>query len=171
MAQFSQATAAATCSVLFDKAQLMVGQTQVVLQAVQDDRDLRQSLAALSSRLQQLGHHVNQLGDLIADASVVHSQLGLILQSGLTEYQSALAVVSDGLDMGGDRICDMDAVTSYLSFAAASVGLFVLGAQLLTMEAEQEQQSKLANPGAIAIVDAAHGASERVLSFGYKIKN
>jgi hypothetical protein len=133
MDQFSPANAASTCSALFDKAQSMVTQTQRVLQAAQDDRELHQSLAALSSRLQQLGHHANQLGYLIADAAVVHSQLGLVLQSGLAEYQSALAVVSDGLDAEGDRTCDRDAIAGYLSFAAASVALFVLSAQLLTM--------------------------------------
>lgn len=136
MGQFSQANAAATCSALSDKAHSMVVQTQRVLQTARDesgDRDLYQSQGMLSSRLQQLGHHASQLGYFISEATVVDSQLGHILQSGLAECQDALSVVSNGLDTGGDGTYDRDAVVSYLSFVAASVSLFVLGDQLLIM--------------------------------------
>jgi ABC-type nickel/cobalt efflux system permease component RcnA len=136
MGQFSQANATATCSALSDKAHSMVVQAQRVLQAARDesgDQDLYQSHGMLSARLQQLGHHANQLGYLISDATVVHSQLGNILQSGLAECQNALTVVSDGLETGGDGTYDRNAVASYLSFVGAFVSLFVLGDQLLIM--------------------------------------
>jgi hypothetical protein len=136
MGQFSQANAAATCSALSDKAHSMVVQAQRVLQAAREesgDHDLYQSQGMLSSRLQQLGHHANQLGYFISDATVVHSQLGNILQSGLAECQNALTMVSDGLETGGDGTYDRNAVASYLSFVGAFVSLFVLGDQLLIM--------------------------------------
>ncbi|KAH6651369.1 hypothetical protein F5144DRAFT_559250 [Chaetomium tenue] len=174
MGEFSQVKAAATCSALSDKAHSMVVRTRRVLQAARDepgDHDLHQCLGMLSSRLQQLGHHASQLGYLISDASVVHSQFGDMLQFGLADCQTGLTIVSDGFDAGGSVADDRDAVTGYLSFAAAFVGLFVLAGQLLIIETEQEQKSKLVNPGAKAIVNAAHSSLERLLSFSYKIRN
>lgn len=85
----------------------------------------------------------------------------------------------------------MDAIACYETLVMTYVRFCALATQLLIMcvllprlssfvffahqtghsETEQEQQSKLASPASQLIVDAAHKASEGVLSFHYATEN
>ncbi|KAK4041831.1 hypothetical protein C8A01DRAFT_34083 [Parachaetomium inaequale] len=162
MAPFSQADAAAACLALSEQAQSMVSKAQQVLPLAPDD--CRPLLSALPSALQQFSHRASFLGSRVADASVVDPELGKALETGLAEGQSALDVVSAGLEPEGDATRDGDAVAWYVSFVSAYMGFFDLGSQLLVMETEQEQESALASPVASGVLDAAHTSSEQVVA-------
>ncbi|KAK4152689.1 hypothetical protein C8A00DRAFT_16038 [Chaetomidium leptoderma] len=168
---FSQPSAAASCSALSGTAQSTTAKIQELISAgaVAEDT-LGRQLSFLSSRVQQFRQHVDQLGHCIADASVVHPQLGDVLKSSLAECQNALGTVSNKLEPGSGGL-SADAIACDQTLMAAYLRLFVLATQLLIMETGQEQQSKLANPASRAIVDTAHEASLRVLSFNYVTEN
>jgi hypothetical protein len=133
MEHFSQASAAAACSGLSRSAQSTAAKIQATTAAgAVRDIALQDELSFLSARLQQFRLHADQLGHCVADANVVHRQLGDTLISTLVECQNALGTVSARLEPGSGGL-DSNALAHHEAFVAAHSRFFVLGTQLLTM--------------------------------------
>ncbi|KAK4234257.1 hypothetical protein C8A03DRAFT_37982 [Achaetomium macrosporum] len=171
MGTFSRTSATTSCSALSRTAQSTAAKIQSVLSTgdVGDDA-LRKQLSVASARLELFRHHADQLGRCVADAPAVDLQLGDSLTWILADCSNALQSVADRLEPGTGGL-DGDAVFLFENFVAACSRFFVLGSQLLIMETEQEQHSKLADRSASVIVAAAHGACHRLLAFNYATEN
>lgn len=136
MDPFSQPSASATCSALSDKAQLMAAQIQLGFLKIDIQDDVQRQLFTLSTRLQQLAHHADQLGHCVADAAVVHRPFGDTLALGLAKCQEGLSTVDyslNSLERGADRPLCQELIAGHESFVAAYSRLFILGTQLLIM--------------------------------------
>ena len=133
MAQFSQASATATCSGLSVTAQSTSAKIQQLLAtgAVPDEA-LQKQLSVLAARLRTFRQHVAQLGRCIADTPVVHHQLGDVLKSALPECQTALESVPGRLAPGSGGLTE-DAIACYETLVMAYVRFWVLATQLLIM--------------------------------------
>lgn len=139
---FSQPTAAATCSALSKKAQQTAARIQLTLPTLDaQDAAHQKQLSSFSTQLQQLAHHAHQLGQCVADATVVHPHLGETLVLNLTQCRDGLGMVTDSLERTvteagaaatGRPLC-REPVVCYGGFVAAYSRLFVLGTQLLIM--------------------------------------
>ncbi|KAK3309373.1 uncharacterized protein B0T15DRAFT_570167 [Chaetomium strumarium] len=171
MGTFSRASASASCSALSKTAQSAAAKIETVLSSgdVGDDA-LRKQLSVMSARLELFRHHAEQLGRCIADAPVVHPELGNNLTWTLADSSNALGSIADTLAPGSGGL-DRGALSLFENLVAACSRFFVLGSQLLIMETEQEQHSKLVDPGASSIVAAANVACHTALAFNYATEN
>ncbi|KAL2133278.1 hypothetical protein VTI74DRAFT_2621 [Chaetomium olivicolor] len=168
---FFQGRAVATCSALSQQARSTAIKLHQVLStgSVKDDGLLKQ-LGLLSARLPLFRQHADQLGHCIADTPVVLDDLGSVLISSLAECQNAFGTIADRLEPGSGGLTS-EAIACYESLLNANARLFVFLTQLLVMEIEEEQRSKLSSHEARTIVDAAHNASLAVISFEYATEN
>jgi hypothetical protein len=133
MDDFSKSIAATTSSALSGEAQATAAKIQKAVTAgVVGDGALQARLSGLSARLQVFRLHADQLSRCIADAPVVHPNLGDVLKSSLAESAHALRTVTGRLEPGSDSL-DSHAVSAFEALLAAYTRLFVLGTQLLTM--------------------------------------
>ncbi|GAB1309851.1 hypothetical protein MFIFM68171_00061 [Madurella fahalii] len=171
MEHFSQVSAAATCSDLARAAQSTATKVQVMVPASSiGDQVIQKRLSFLIAGLQKFGEQADHLGHCVADASVVHPQLRDILKQALLDCENAMSILSDSL-LSEHGELGVDTASRYQAFLAASSRFFVFSTQLLTIESEQQQHSKLASPDAQDILDTAHNATKGVFSLRYVTQN
>ncbi|KAL2261939.1 hypothetical protein VTK26DRAFT_2947 [Humicola hyalothermophila] len=171
MNAFSQADAAGTCAVLSQSAESTYTRLDTIMAgAVVGEEAVRSQLRALSASLNQFRHHVDQLGHCLADAPVVHQELGAVLGAALSECQDALAVVSGRLGPGLGGL-EVEALSCYKAFLAAQLRFFFFASQLLTIEVEKLQQFKMAHPDARDVWENARKTCQAVSSFQHLTEN
>ncbi|KAL2022091.1 hypothetical protein VTK56DRAFT_6135 [Thermocarpiscus australiensis] len=164
MEPLSRTNAVAICSRLSRAAQSIATKIESVLgTGAVAETEPKRRLPYLRTRLQQFRQHVDQLGHCVAGASPVHRQLGEAIIQGLADCESGLTAMSDSLEQVFSGL-KVEALSDYERFAAAFSRFFVFAAQLLTIETEEEQQSRLDNQDAQDIPDVAHQAYLRVSS-------
>ncbi|KXX76803.1 hypothetical protein MMYC01_205458 [Madurella mycetomatis] len=171
MKHFSQASAAAACSDLVRTAQSAAAKVQAItIASTMADQALQKPLPLLLAGLQKFGEHSGQLGHCVADAAVVHPQLGDVLGPALVDCGNAMSILSDKLESENGEL-STEAISRYQGFLSGASRFFVFANQLLTIESEQQQQSKLANPDAQDILDTAQNAAKEVLTLRHVIMN
>lgn len=133
MKHFSQASAAAACSDLVRAAQSTAAKVQAItIASSMVDQALQRPLSLLIAGLQKFGEHADQLGHCVADASVVHPQLGDALAPAVVDCDNAMSILSDKLEPEQGDI-SVEAISRYQNFLSRASRFFVLATQLLTM--------------------------------------
>ncbi|KAK0735243.1 hypothetical protein B0T26DRAFT_99298 [Lasiosphaeria miniovina] len=168
-APFSAASVAVTCSGLAEKARETAAAVDtVVADGSARDPALQKELAFLSTRLQQFRQHVDQLGQCVAEASVVSAKLQAVLVQTLPDCDKTISIVSEEVKQAGVtslvHAIVIGTVSEFEAVLAAYSRVFFFATQLATLDVSEEQDSKLDHVDAQRLLETAGSAAQRVSS-------